>query len=98
MILIGSYMRALVKGFAPTKICSNRYGYSYSFGIGFPTDKGLDEYLLMGNTEIVSHEPRDCINLHRLDYDNVRGFPPSFAGWRALGEAISILQSGQVKH
>ncbi len=27
--------------------------------------------------------------LHLLDYENVQGFPPSFAGWKMAGEAIS---------
>lgn len=27
--------------------------------------------------------------LHLLGYDNVKGFPPSFAGWKAAGEAIA---------
>jgi rhodanese-related sulfurtransferase len=29
------------------------------------------------------------ITLHLLNYDNVQGFPPSFAGWKASGELIS---------
>jgi rhodanese-related sulfurtransferase len=29
------------------------------------------------------------MTLHLLGYDNVRGFPPSFAGWKAAGEAIA---------
>jgi len=28
------------------------------------------------------------MTLHLLGYDNVRGFPPSFAGWKTVGEAI----------
>lgn len=31
------------------------------------------------------------MTLHLLGYDNVQGFPPSFAGWKATGEAIAIL-------
>lgn len=27
--------------------------------------------------------------LHLLGYENVRGFPPSFAGWKTAGERIS---------
>ena len=29
------------------------------------------------------------VTLHLLGYDNVQGFPPSFAGWKAAGEAIA---------
>ncbi len=29
------------------------------------------------------------MTLHLLGYDNVRGFPPSFVGWKAAGEAIA---------
>jgi rhodanese-related sulfurtransferase len=29
------------------------------------------------------------MTLHLLGYDNVKGFPPSFLGWKAAGEAIS---------
>lgn len=29
------------------------------------------------------------MTLHLLGYDKVRGFPPSFTGWQAAGEAIS---------
>lgn len=29
------------------------------------------------------------MTLHLLGYDNVQGFPPSFTGWQAAGEAIS---------
>ena len=29
------------------------------------------------------------MTLHLLNYDNVQGFPPSFAGWKAAGEAIA---------
>ncbi|MEA5451895.1 rhodanese-like domain-containing protein [Leptolyngbya sp. CCNP1308] len=28
------------------------------------------------------------VTLHLLGYENVQGFPPSFAGWKAAGEAI----------
>jgi rhodanese-related sulfurtransferase len=28
------------------------------------------------------------MTLHLLGYDNVKGFPPSFVGWKAAGEAI----------
>jgi len=28
------------------------------------------------------------VTLHLLGYDNVQGFPPSFAGWKTAGEAI----------
>ncbi|MEA5571134.1 rhodanese-like domain-containing protein [Calothrix sp. UHCC 0171] len=31
------------------------------------------------------------MTLHLLDYENVQGFPPSFAGWKAAGEAIARL-------
>jgi rhodanese-related sulfurtransferase len=33
------------------------------------------------------------MTLHLLGYENVRGFPPSFAGWQAAGEAISPLST-----
>jgi rhodanese-related sulfurtransferase len=29
------------------------------------------------------------VTLHLLGYDNVQGFPPSFAAWKAAGEAIA---------
>jgi rhodanese-related sulfurtransferase len=29
------------------------------------------------------------MTLHLLGYENVKGFPPSFTGWQAAGEAIS---------
>lgn len=29
------------------------------------------------------------MTLHLLNYENVRGFPPSFAAWKAAGEAIA---------
>ncbi len=29
------------------------------------------------------------VTLHLLGYENVQGFPPSFAGWKAAGEAIA---------
>jgi rhodanese-related sulfurtransferase len=29
------------------------------------------------------------VTLHLLGYDNVQGFPPSFRGWKAAGEAVS---------
>lgn len=29
------------------------------------------------------------MTLHLLGYDNVQGFPPSFVGWKAAGEAIA---------
>ncbi|MCG9890729.1 MAG: rhodanese-like domain-containing protein [Thermosynechococcaceae cyanobacterium MS004] len=29
------------------------------------------------------------MTLHLLNYDNVQGFPPSFAAWQAAGEAIA---------
>jgi len=33
------------------------------------------------------------MTLHLLGYENVQGFPPSFAGWQAAGEAISLLSN-----
>ena len=30
------------------------------------------------------------VTLHLLGHDNVQGFPPSFAGWKAAGEAIAF--------
>jgi rhodanese-related sulfurtransferase len=29
------------------------------------------------------------MTLHLLGYENVQGFPPSFAGWKAAGESLS---------
>jgi hypothetical protein len=29
------------------------------------------------------------MTLHLLGYDNVKGFPPSFVGWKVSGEAIA---------
>ena len=31
------------------------------------------------------------MTLHLLGYEKVQGFPPSFAGWKAAGEAIAKL-------
>lgn len=33
------------------------------------------------------------MTLHLLGYKNVQGFPPSFAGWQAAGEAIAPLSA-----
>lgn len=33
------------------------------------------------------------MTLHLLGYENVQGFPPSFAGWQAAGEAIALLSA-----
>lgn len=33
------------------------------------------------------------MTLHLLGYENVQGFPPSFAGWKASGESISSSKS-----
>lgn len=33
------------------------------------------------------------VTLHLLGYDNVQGFPSSFAGWKAAGEAIATPQN-----
>ena len=30
------------------------------------------------------------VTLHLLGYDHVQGFPPSFEGWQAAGEAIAL--------
>ncbi|MGA9380759.1 MAG: rhodanese-like domain-containing protein [Phormidium sp.] len=30
------------------------------------------------------------MTLHLLGYENVQGFPPSFAAWQAAGEAIAF--------
>ncbi|WP_373693633.1 rhodanese-like domain-containing protein [Limnofasciculus baicalensis] len=34
------------------------------------------------------------MTLHLLGYENVQGFPPSFVGWQAAGEAIDTLPAG----
>ncbi len=34
------------------------------------------------------------MTLHLLGYDNVRGFPPSFAGWKSAGAAVAELPNG----
>jgi rhodanese-related sulfurtransferase len=31
------------------------------------------------------------MTLHLLGYEKVQGFPPSFTGWKAAGEAISLM-------
>lgn len=33
------------------------------------------------------------MTLHLLGYENVKGFPPSFAGWKAAGEKIALLSA-----
>lgn len=38
------------------------------------------------------------MTLHLLGYDNIQGFPPSFAGWKASEASIAILQSGQMEY
>lgn len=36
------------------------------------------------------------MTLHLLGYENVQGFPPSFAGWKASGESISSSESTKI--
>lgn len=33
------------------------------------------------------------MTLHLLGYENVQGFPPSFAGWKTAGEKIALLSA-----
>lgn len=48
-----------------------------------PTDKPVIFYCSTGYRSAMG-----VISLHLLGYDNAQGFPPSFAGWQASGEAI----------
>ncbi|WP_245939778.1 rhodanese-like domain-containing protein [Stenomitos frigidus] len=48
-----------------------------------PTDRPVVLYCSTGYRSAMG-----VMTLHLLNYDNVRGFPPSFAGWKAAGEAI----------
>jgi rhodanese-related sulfurtransferase len=49
-----------------------------------PTDHPVVLYCSTGYRSAMG-----VMTLHLLNYDNVRGFPPSFAGWKAAGEAIA---------
>jgi rhodanese-related sulfurtransferase len=48
-----------------------------------PTDRPVVLYCSTGYRSAMG-----VMTLHLLNYDNVRGFPPSLAGWQAAGEAI----------
>jgi len=37
------------------------------------------------------------MTLHLLGYENVQGFPPSFAAWQAAGEAITVSNIRELK-
>ncbi len=49
-----------------------------------PTDRPVVLYCSTGYRSAMG-----VMTLHLLNYDNVRGFPPSFAAWKSAGEAIS---------
>ncbi len=49
-----------------------------------PTDRPVVLYCSTGYRSAMG-----VMTLHLLNYDNVQGFPPSFAGWKAAGEAIA---------
>jgi rhodanese-related sulfurtransferase len=49
-----------------------------------PTDRPVVLYCSTGYRSAMG-----VMTLHLLNYDNVQGFPPSFAGWKASGELIS---------
>ncbi len=53
-----------------------------------PTDRPVVLYCSTGYRSAMG-----VMTLHLLGYDNVQGFPPSFAGWKAAGEAISSLST-----
>ncbi len=48
-----------------------------------PTDRPVVLYCSTGYRSAMG-----VMTLHLLGYDNVQGFPPSFAGWKSAGEAI----------
>ncbi len=49
-----------------------------------PTDRPVVLYCSTGYRSAMG-----VMTLHLLNYDNVQGFPPSFAAWKASGETIS---------
>lgn len=49
-----------------------------------PTDRPVVLYCSTGYRSAMG-----VMTLHLLNYDNVQGFPPSFAAWKASGEAIA---------
>ncbi len=49
-----------------------------------PTDRPIVLYCSTGYRSAM-----EVMTLHLLNYDNVQGFSPSFAGWKASGELIS---------
>lgn len=49
-----------------------------------PTDRPVVLYCSTGYRSAMG-----VMTLHLLNYDNVWGFPPSFVGWKAAGEATS---------
>ncbi len=49
-----------------------------------PTDRPVVLYCSTGYRSAMG-----VMTLHLLNYDNVQGFPPSFAGWKAAGEPIA---------
>ncbi len=49
-----------------------------------PTDRPVVLYCSTGYRSAMG-----VMTLHLFNYDNVQGFPPSFAGWQAAGEAIA---------
>jgi rhodanese-related sulfurtransferase len=53
-----------------------------------PTDRPVVLYCSTGYRSAMG-----VMTLHLLNYDNVQGFPPSFAGWKAAGEAIALNRS-----
>ncbi len=53
-----------------------------------PTDRPVVLYCSTGYRSAMG-----VMTLHLLNYDNVLGFPPSFAGWKAAGEETSTLSA-----
>ncbi|MFZ1026659.1 MAG: rhodanese-like domain-containing protein [Limnoraphis robusta] len=50
-----------------------------------PSDRPVVVYCTTGYRSAMG-----VMTLHLLGYDNVQGFPPSFAAWKSAGEAIAM--------
>jgi rhodanese-related sulfurtransferase len=51
-----------------------------------PYDRSVVIYCSSGHRSAMG-----VMTLHLLGYKKVQGFPPSFTGWQAAGEAISSM-------
>jgi rhodanese-related sulfurtransferase len=52
-----------------------------------PTDKPVFVYCKSGHRAALS-----TAALHLLGYNNVKAFPPGFAGWEKAGEPVAMVQ------